>query len=119
MISQHTSLLSILHTGAVIELQLINMTYMLPCRLSASRLQRHSASSDIIKGAWSSAGFDCQYGKSPDDMRMFPFSREKCLNFYSTCVDSFPISAFTLTAIEPGSTAHTAEISKSHKLCGG
>ena len=93
----------------------------LSCRFSAGRLPRHSTLNDIIKRALSSAGFNAVLeqvgidrgdGKRPDGMTVFPFSREKCLIWDCTCVDSFSPSALALTATEPGSASRSAEVRK-------
>ena len=88
-------------------------------------LTRHSALNDVIKRALSSAGFNAVLepvsldrgdGKRPDGMTVFPFSMEKCLIWDCTCVDSFPPSALALTATEPGSASHSAEVRKNLKF---
>ena len=99
----------------------------LSCRLRAGRLPRHSALNDINKRALSSAGFIAVLepvgvgrgeGKRPDGMKVYPFPRGKSIIWNSTCVDSFPPSAFAMTAIEPGSTACSAEVRKISKYEG-
>ena len=69
------------HCGAIVDRY---VQHPLSCRFSAGRLPRHSALNDIIKRALSSAcfnavldpvGLDCGYGKRPDGMTVFPFSR--------------------------------------------
>ena len=51
-------------------------------------------------------------------MSVLPFSREKCLTWDSTCVDSFSSSALALTATEPGSASRSAAVRKRHKFEG-
>ena len=63
-------------------------------------------------------GLDRGDGKRPDGITVFPFSRGKCLNWDSTCVDSFSSSEMALNAIEPGLAARSAEVRKSHKYEG-
>ena len=93
-------------------------------RLSAGRLPRYLALSDIIKRASSSTGFsvvhetvhlDRGYGKCTEGMTVFPFFRRKYFISVSTCVDSFFPSALALTVIEPGSAALWVEVRKSHR----
>ena len=99
----------------------------LSCRFSDGRLPRHSALNDIIKRAFSSAAFNADLepvgldrvdGKRPDGMTVFPFSIGKCLIWDYTCVDSFFFSALALTATEPGSASHSAEVRKNLKYEG-
>ena len=84
---------------------------LLPCRLSAGSLPRHSSLIDIIKRVMPSAGFnaflklDRGYGKRLDGMTVFPFSRGKCRIYDSTCVDSFSLSELALTATKSGTAA--------------
>ena len=102
-------------------------TSSLSCRLSAGRLPRHPALTEIIKRALSSAGFNVDLepvgldrgdGKRPDGMTVFHFSRGKCLICDSTCVDSFFPPALALTATEPGSVSRSADVRKNHKYEG-
>ena len=101
--------------------------HLLSCPHCAGRLPWHSALNGIIKCAFSSAGFNAVLepvgldggdGKRPDGMNVFPFSRGKCLIWDSTCVDSFFRSALALTAPEPGSASHSAEVHKNLKYEG-
>ena len=112
---------SVPHTNAVVEPVDRYGLHPLSCHFSAGHLPRHSALNDIIKRALSSAGFNAVLepvgldrgdGKHPDCMTMFPFSRGKCLIWDCTCVDSFFPSALALTATEPGSASHSAEVRK-------
>ena len=99
----------------------------LSCRFSAGRLPRHSALNDIIKRALSSAGFNAVLepvgldrgdGKRHDGITVFPFSKGQCLTWDCTHVDSFPPSALSPTATEPGSASRSAEVRKNLKYEG-
>ena len=96
-------------------------THTLSCRFSAGRIPRHSALIDVFRRGLSAAGIpsmlepsglDRGYGKRPDGITVYPYSRGRCHIWDVTCVNTFASSNLIRAALAAGSVAGAAEVRK-------
>ena len=96
-------------------------THPLSCRISAGRIPRHSVLSDVIRRGLSAAGIpsmlepsglDRGDGKRPDGITVYPYSRDRCLIWDATCVNTFSSSNLIRAALAAGYVADAAEVRK-------
>ena len=98
--------------------------HLLSCHRGEGRHPRHAALNDIIWRALKASGLNAIRepvglergdGKRPDGISINPFSRGRALCWDATCTNTFAESSVIGSAIEAGSAAAKAEISKRAK----
>ena len=84
-------------------------THPLSCRFSAGHIPRHSALSDVVRRGLSAAGIlsmlepsglDRGVGKRPDGITVYLYSRDRCLIWDATCVNTFASSNLIRASVE-------------------
>ena len=95
--------------------------HLLSCRFSAGRMPRHSAQNDGVRHVLSAAempsmlgpsGLDRSDEKQPDGITVYLYSRNCCLVWDATCVNTFASSNLIQCPFAAGSVADAAEVRK-------
>ena len=98
--------------------------HLLSCRLNAGRYPRHAALNEVILRALRRAGvpavleppgLDRGDGKRPDGLTLVPYTNGMSLCWDATCVNTYSESALNHSAMQPGTSAATAEENKRRK----